>query len=131
FLSGGERRLVMFAAAIAQDSEIILMDEPTTFLDVEKRMRVLSIIHNLRKTGKTLIGVFHEVDILYSHCDSIILLKNGEPITFGNPVEKINKDTLLRTFGVEFIEFESPFGTRFEPDYKKHNISISEGMNSF
>ena len=63
-LSGGEKRLVMFAAAIVQNSEIILMDEPTTFLDVEKKMRVLSIIHKLRDSGKTLIGVFHSWMVL-------------------------------------------------------------------
>lgn len=114
-LSGGEKRIVMFAAAVAQDSDIILMDEPTTFLDVEKRMRVLSIIHHLKETGKTLIGVFHEIEILNEHCDSMILLKDGLPLTYGNPREKINEEILSKAFNVEFTKYETPFGIRYEP----------------
>lgn len=114
-LSGGEKRIVMFAAAIVQNSDIILMDEPTTFLDVEKRMRVLSIIHRLKEKGKTLIGVFHEIDILNEHCDSIILLKNGKSLICGNPKEILNEDVLSAAFNVTFKRYETPFGTRFEP----------------
>ena len=114
-LSGGEKRIVMFAAAVVQNSDIILMDEPTTFLDVEKRMRALSIIHKLKENGKTLIGVFHEIDILNEHCDSIILLKNGKCIAYGNPKEILNEDVLSKAFNVSFIRYETPFGIRFEP----------------
>ena len=114
-LSGGEKRIVMFAAAVVQNSDIILMDEPTTFLDVEKRMRALSIIHKLKENGKTLIGVFHEIDILNEHCDSIILLKNGKCVTYGNPKEILNEDVLSKVFNVSFIRYETPFGIRFEP----------------
>ncbi len=114
-LSGGEKRIVMFAAAIVQNSDIILMDEPTTFLDVEKRMRVLSIIHKLKEKGKTLIGVFHEIDILNEHCDSIILLKNGKSLICGNPKEILNEDVLSAAFNVTFKRYETPFGIRFEP----------------
>lgn len=114
-LSGGEKRLVMFAAAIVQNSDIILMDEPTTFLDVEKRMRVLSIIHKLRDSGKTLIGVFHEIDILSEHCDSIILLKNGKQLIWGNPREIVDENILSHAFNVNFTKYKTPFGIRFEP----------------
>ena len=114
-LSGGEKRLVMFAASIAQDSDIILMDEPTTFLDIEKRTRILSLMKNMKKMGKTIIGVFHELDILYNFCDSIILLKEGRCMGSGNPGSVMNEDTLRETFGVSFALLDTEFGMRFEP----------------
>ena len=78
-------------------------------------MRVLSIIHKLKEKGKTLIGVFHEIDILNEHCDSIILLKNGKSLICGNPREILNEDVLSAAFNVTFKRYETPFGIRFEP----------------
>ena len=112
-LSGGEKRLVMIAGAIFQDSEVLLMDEPTTFLDVDKDAFVQSLIADLKSRGKTVVVILHDINLLYRLCDNVIFLKDGKVVAEGAPESVFLPETLRNVFGVDFISYESPEGRRF------------------
>lgn len=112
-LSGGERRLVMFSAAIYQDAEIMLMDEPTTFLDVDKELLVFQIIRKIREMGKTIVIVLHDISDLYNICDHVILLKNGFVASQGSPAETFTNGLLKSVYGVDFLSYDTIEGKRF------------------
>ncbi len=112
-LSGGEKRLVMIAGAIFQDSEMILMDEPTTFLDVDKDAFVQSLIMDLKSRGKTVVVILHDVNLLYRLCDNVIFLRDGKVVAEGSPESVFLPGTLKRIFDVDFISYDSPEGKRF------------------
>lgn len=103
-LSGGERRLATIAASIYQDAEIMLLDEPTSYLDIDNQITVHEILNSLRDQGKTMVVVMHDLNAIEAVCDDVIMLRNGENIASG-PVESVlNEENLSRTFDVPFSE---------------------------
>ncbi|MGC8608812.1 MAG: ABC transporter ATP-binding protein [Thermoplasmata archaeon] len=114
-LSGGEKRMVLFAAALFQDSKYVMLDEPFTFLDVDKMMRVSEIIKRMRDMGKTIVIVLHDVNQLYNLCDNVILLKAGKKIAEGEPDKVMNSKILYEVYGVNFSDYDSVEGKRFYP----------------
>jgi iron complex transport system ATP-binding protein len=114
-ISGGEKRLVMLAAMIYQDAEICLMDEPFSFLDVDKSMKIFRIIKALKKENKIVIVTMHDINMIWNLCDSAILMKNGTLVASGNPGEVVNETTLQKTYGIPFSRYDSPEGPRFVP----------------
>lgn len=113
-LSGGERRLVTLSASIYQNSETIIMDEPTTFLDVDKQLLVNDVIRKLKENGKTVIIVMHDLSAVYSIADNIVLMKGGEVVASGETSAIMSADNLERAFDVEFEIFETPAGKEFK-----------------
>lgn len=84
-LSGGERQKVMLARALAQRPKLLLLDEPTSSLDIYNQYKVLNIIQELcHKDGITAIVVIHNIDLALRFCDRFLLLKNGEPYAEGD-----------------------------------------------
>ncbi len=119
-ISGGERRLSIIAAAIYQDSGIMLMDEPTAFLDVDKELRVIGIVRKLREQGRNIVLVLHDVNLLYRICDNVVLLNNGRIVAAGKKEDVMTLDNLRKTYSVEFREVADGGPYRFAP------ASISE-----
>lgn len=119
-ISGGERRLSLIAAAIYQNSSIMLMDEPTAFLDVDKEIRVIEIIKKLRDQGRNIIMVLHDVNLLYRICDNVVLLRNGRVVASGKRDEVMTLSNLRETYSIEFREISNGGPYRFAPS------SISE-----
>ncbi len=77
-LSGGERQLVVLASALAQESEVLLLDEPTAFLDLNHRVRFARLLHTLRdRQGLTVLLVTHDIELAAAFCDRVLLLKQG------------------------------------------------------
>ena len=112
-LSGGERRLVMFASAVYQDADIMLMDEPTTFLDVDKELLIFQIIRKIRDMGKTVVIVLHDISDLYNLCDNVILVRNGSIISQGTPGETFTESRLKNVYDVDFVAYDTVEGKRF------------------
>ncbi len=77
FLSGGERQRVYLAMIIAQDTQVLLLDEPTTFLDINYQLEIFEILKFLKNKGKTIILVIHDLQQAFSYSDNIVLLDNG------------------------------------------------------
>lgn len=102
-LSGGQKQRVWIAMAIAQDSEILFLDEPTTYLDVHYQLQILKLIKALNEVcNTTIVMVLHDINQALTYSDEIIALSpKGKVITQGKPEEVINSNILKQMYGVE------------------------------
>ncbi|MDH3744731.1 MAG: ABC transporter ATP-binding protein [Acidobacteriota bacterium] len=109
-LSGGERQAVFIAAALAQESELLVLDEPTTHLDPAHRLRVASLIERLRSSprsdteapGHTLVLASHDLDLAAHVADRVIALKAGRVLATGTPKEVLSPELLTEVFEAPF-----------------------------
>jgi len=76
-LSGGERQRVLLAACLAQDASILLLDEPSTFLDIEQQLHCFSVLREEAEAGKLCIAVTHDLNLALTHCTRLLVLANG------------------------------------------------------
>jgi len=111
-LSGGERQLVMFARALVQDPDWLLLDEPTAFLDLRHRIHVLSTVRQLAAEGRGALVVSHDLGLAARVCDRLILLTAGRVAAAGPPREVVRPDVLREAFGIEADVLEVPGGGR-------------------
>ena len=107
-LSDGERQKVMIARALAQDSPVIFLDEPTAFLDVAARIEVMELLYKLRETGKTIILSTHDIAPAVSRADTIIVVDRlSKRIITGSRDELIANGTLDIAFEGTGVCFDS------------------------
>lgn len=99
-LSGGERQKVYLAMVIAQDTEIVLLDEPTTYLDMSYQFEILSLMKNLRAKYKTIVAVMHDLSQAFSVSDRVCLIENGSVAACGTPEEVYESGEVNRIFSV-------------------------------
>lgn len=99
-LSGGQRQRVAFASVIAMDSEILVIDEPTSQLDPESTREVFSIIRTLKERGKTILLVEHKINLLAEFADEIIVLEHGA-IAAAGPTDEVLSDVGLLERGAD------------------------------
>ena len=99
-LSDGERQLAFIAAALAQNTEIILLDEPTASLDPDKAASVFALLKKLSCNGKNIIAAVHDINIAGAFSDFYVAIKNGELIFSG---KELNQKILKDLYGVDFI----------------------------
>lgn len=100
-LSGGQRQRAWIAMAIAQKTEIILLDEPTTYLDMAYQLEVLELLNELNKSeGYTIVMVLHDLNMAARYADHMIALKDGNIVASGSPVEMMTPEILRDTFHI-------------------------------
>lgn len=106
-ISGGERQLVMIARALAQEPQLLVMDEPTANLDYGNMIRVMSKIRSLRDKGFGVIMTTHSPDQAFMCESTVCLLQRGNPLIFGMAHEVINEENMRSAYGVDVkvIEF--------------------------
>ncbi len=108
-LSGGEKQRVIIAQALAQDSDILLLDEPTSHLDINFQIEFMNLFLNLnRKEGKTVIGIFHDINLALQNSQKIMLLKEGRIFNFGIPENIINMESIKEVFGSDVFVGKNP-----------------------
>jgi iron complex transport system ATP-binding protein len=101
-LSGGERQRVMLARALAQEARLLLLDEPTAFLDLAHRLAVYALLTRLhRETGLTVVVVSHDINLAARHCDRLVLLRRGSIAADGSPGEVLRPDAIRSVYDVE------------------------------
>ena len=101
-LSGGERQRVWLAVALAQEPEVLLLDEPTTYLDIGYQLELLDLVKELNeKLGMTIIMVLHDLNQAAKYSDQLIVLNNGEIVDVGDPKKIITKDLLKKVYSVD------------------------------
>lgn len=101
-LSGGQRQRVWIAMALAQKSEVIVLDEPTTYLDISYQLEVLELLKQLNQTqGQTIVMVLHELNLACRYGDHILGLKDGKIVFEGSPKEVITKEHLQQLYGIQ------------------------------
>jgi iron complex transport system ATP-binding protein len=102
-LSGGERQKVFIAAALTQEPRVMLLDEPTTFLDYRHQVEVLALVGKLRQdTGVTVITVTHDLNQGVMDFDAVLALKDGETMYHCKPDELLQENRLERLYGTSF-----------------------------
>jgi len=100
-LSSGERRLVLIARALAQQAGILVLDEPTTFLDPRHETEVMELARRLaEEQGKTVVVTLHNLDLAVRHAGRIVFLKEGRVIADGPPSDILSEDLLRRVYDI-------------------------------
>lgn len=109
-LSGGERQLVLFARALVQDPAVLLLDEPTAFLDLKHRVDVLREVRAFARSGRSALVVSHDLTLAARTCDRVVLLGEGGIVAHGPPAEVLTTEPLRRAFEIEAQSFIAPDG---------------------
>ncbi|MHB8033973.1 Fe(3+)-dicitrate ABC transporter ATP-binding protein [Clostridium botulinum] len=101
-LSGGQRQRVWIAMALAQQTDLILLDEPTTYLDMSYQLEVLELLYNLnREESCTIVMVLHDLNLAARFADYMIAIRDGSIIKCGTPKEIMTKEVLKDTFNID------------------------------
>ncbi|HPG20955.1 MAG TPA: heme ABC transporter ATP-binding protein, partial [Flexilinea sp.] len=105
-LSGGEQQRVILARALAQDTPVMILDEPTTHLDLNHTIGILSLVRNLsREKGTAVLIVLHDLNLAARFADEIIILKQGNILAMGTPEEVLTENNLTTVYHVPMIVF--------------------------
>ncbi|MBE9111873.1 ABC transporter ATP-binding protein [Nodosilinea sp. LEGE 07298] len=115
-LSGGERQRAFFALALAQNPQVLLLDEPTTFLDIHYQLQLLELLKRLnRERSLSIITVLHDINLAARYCDRMAMLHQGFLWAIGPPAEVLTPENLRQVFQVEVEIFATPFGQQVFP----------------
>ncbi|MBC3193438.1 ABC transporter ATP-binding protein [Pseudonocardia sp. C8] len=108
-LSGGQRQRVWIALALAQDPATMLLDEPTTFLDLAHQLDVLELLRRLNaEQGRTIVLVLHDLELAARYAHHLIAMRDGRVAAAGPPADVVVEDTVRRVFGVDALITPDP-----------------------
>ncbi|WP_435320615.1 ABC transporter ATP-binding protein [Haloarchaeobius sp. TZWSO28] len=116
-LSGGQKQLAWIAMVLAQKTDVLLLDEPTTYLDLHHQLRVLEVVRTLnREKGVTVGIVLHDIGQAARFADNLVAMKDGELYDWGPPIEVVTEELLAEVFEVDAsVDSESPTGPHISP----------------
>ena len=108
-LSGGQRQRVWIAMALAQETDILLLDEPTTFLDIAHQVEVLDLLAELnRSRSTTVVMVLHDLNLAARYADVLVVMADGQVVAAGAPGDVLDAETVRRAFGLECVVMTDP-----------------------
>ena len=108
-LSGGQRQRVFIALALAQETDILFLDEPTTYLDIAYQIEILDLLKELnKKRGTTIVMVLHDINLSTKYADYLFAMKDGTLIKQGTPSEIITEDTIRKIYGIDSVIIRDP-----------------------
>jgi len=107
-LSGGQRQRVLLAMTLAQETGILLLDEPTTFLDMAHQVEVLELCRRLHREGRTIVAVLHDVNQACRYASHLVAMRDGEVVASGDPSELITPALIERVFGLATRVIDDP-----------------------
>ncbi|MDI6641783.1 MAG: ABC transporter ATP-binding protein [Elusimicrobiota bacterium] len=123
-LSGGERQLIFIARALAQEPKMLLLDEPTTHLDITHQIKILNLLRKLNSEfGLTVIAVLHDLNLASEYCDNLLLLNNGYIHKIGRPEEVITHQTIEEVYKTVVVVQQNPISL------KPHLFLVSKMSN--
>ncbi|KZX15176.1 putative ABC transporter ATP-binding protein [Methanobrevibacter cuticularis] len=123
-LSGGERQLVFLARVLAQEPDLLILDEPTSHLDFGNQIRLLEIIDKLSEMGLAIIMSSHFPDHAFSTSNKVAIMKNKSFIDFGNPNDVITQDNLKKAYGIDINLIEISDNQKICVPIKSPNQSL-------
>ena len=103
-LSGGECQLAIIARALATEASLIMLDEPTSDLDIKHTLMIMELLTSLKKRGKTILASIHDLNLARRYCDTISILNKGRLYYCGSPQEAFSEDNMRRVFNVGVTE---------------------------
>lgn len=108
-LSGGQRQRAWFGMALAQDTPVLLLDEPTTFLDMAAQIVMLDLVRQLnREQGRSVVMVLHDLNLAARYADLLVAMKDGEVVAVGTPAGVITEKLLRDVFGITAVVMTDP-----------------------
>lgn len=108
-LSGGQRQRVWIAMALAQETDLLLLDEPTTFLDIAHQVEVLDLVRRLNhEQGRTVVIVLHDLNQAARYADHLVAMKSGRIVAEGHPGEIVTAELVREVFGLESVVVPDP-----------------------
>lgn len=108
-LSGGQRQRVWIALALAQQTDILLLDEPTTFLDISYQVEILDLLTDLNRSRQTtIVMVLHDINLSARYADYLFAMKDGKLISQGPPQEIITPELMNHIYGLDCMVIEDP-----------------------
>ena len=123
-LSGGQKQLVWIAMVLAQETGVLLLDEPTTFLDLHHQLEVMEIVETLRdESDITVVLVLHDIDQAARYADQMVALKEGAIRARGPPEEVVTEELLAEVFEIDARVERTERGPRVEPLRPRHDDS--------
>lgn len=114
-LSGGERQRAFLALALAQNPQVLLLDEPTTYLDIHYQLQLLELLKSLHNKGLTIITVLHEINLATRYSDRLAFMKQGRLFTVGKTEDVLTQENIAQVFDVEVIILDTPIGKQICP----------------
>ncbi|SER15123.1 iron complex transport system ATP-binding protein [Lentzea xinjiangensis] len=111
-LSGGQRQRVWISMTLAQGTDLLLLDEPTTYLDLAHAIDVIDLVDDLHEGGCTIVMVLHDLNLAVRYSDNLIVMKSGSIVAQGHPSEVITSELLLDTFGLQAKVIDDPVSER-------------------
>ncbi|MCZ4268920.1 ABC transporter ATP-binding protein [Rhodobacteraceae bacterium R_SAG6] len=111
-LSGGQRQRVWIAMALAQETPILLLDEPTTFLDLSHQIELLDLLARLNAEGRTIVAVLHELNLAFRYADHLIAMRDGSIVAEGAPSEIVTESLMQEVFGLRAMVMADPICAR-------------------
>ncbi|MEU0280655.1 ABC transporter ATP-binding protein [Streptomyces sp. NPDC006195] len=125
-LSGGQLQRVWFACCLAQDTEVLLLDEPTTYLDLRYQVEILDLVRDLADTHGVTIGVvLHDLDQAAAVADQVVLLSSGRVAAAGTPAQVYDPHLLTDTYGIRIeVESDPATGTPRTRAVGRHHLRL-------
>jgi iron complex transport system ATP-binding protein len=116
-LSGGQKQLAWVAMVLAQETDVLLLDEPTTYLDLHHQLRVMEVVRTLNREENVTVGiVLHDIGQAARFADNLIAMHDGEPYDWGPPTDVVTEQLLADVFSVDAtVDSESPTGPHISP----------------
>lgn len=112
-LSGGQRQRVWIALVLAQETPLMLLDEPTSYLDIAHQVDLLELLRHLNRAhGRTLVAVLHDLNQAFRYADHLIAMKDGAILAEGRPERLVTPDFVKRLFGLSCLVIEDPVAHR-------------------
>lgn len=108
-LSGGQRQRVWLALVLAQQTPLLLLDEPTTFLDITHQLEVLNLCRQLHVSGEyTLVAVLHDLNLAFRYADNLIVMKAGEVVAQGEPTKVVTAELISHVYDIDCVCIPDP-----------------------
>jgi iron complex transport system ATP-binding protein len=129
-LSSGEKQRVLIARAIAQQTPILILDEPSAHLDINHQISIFNLLRFLnREHQKTIVVVLHDLTSAAAFCKSVVLLHQGRIMKIGSPAEVITADLIKKAYGADVEVFPSPLGGFPQVAFGPEQMANDEIMN--
>ena len=107
-LSGGQRQRVWISLVLAQQTPLMLLDEPTTFLDITHQIDLMELLTDLHEDGRTLVAVLHDLNQAARYATHMIAMRDGQIVSSGSPSEILTAELVHEVFGLDCIVVEDP-----------------------
>ncbi|MFG3250467.1 ABC transporter ATP-binding protein [Streptomyces sp. NPDC048187] len=111
-LSGGQRQRVWISMTLAQGTDLLLLDEPTTYLDLAHAIDVLDLVDDLHESGRTVVMVLHDLNLATRYSDHLVVMRDGAILAQGHPRDVVTADLLHEAFGLRAKVIDDPVGDR-------------------